>query len=225
MALDSRIFVDRAAAGVALARELQRWHLQPPVIVLALPRGGLPTAYEVARALKVPLDVLLVRKVGMPGQPELAMGAIASGNIVVHEPGIAAEFPQLAGAFERLAKAQRRELERRERIYRKGSAAPELKGRTVILIDDGIATGCTMLAAVRAARLAGASTIIVATPIASREAKELIKPEADGMVILQTPEGLSAISEWYTRFEQIDDAEVCRLLALHRKDRERLESL
>src|SRR5215471_11367935 len=149
MTLAARVFADRAAAGAALAREMQHRSLQPPVLVLALPRGGVPVAYEVARALAAPLDVMLVRKIGMPGQPELAIGAIASGNIVVHEPRIAEMHPELAAAFDRIAEKQRRELNRREQLYRSGLPPPHLEDRTVILVDDGLATGSTMLAAVR----------------------------------------------------------------------------
>lgn len=219
---DSRVFVDRSAAGVELARDLQGRYLQPPVIVLGLPRGGVPVAYEVARALNVPLDVMLVRKIGMPGQPELAIGAIASGNVVVHEPRIAREVPGLAGIFDRVAASERRELERRERVYRSGLAPLHLKGQTVVLVDDGLATGSTMLAAVRAARQAGATAIVVAAPVASRQAAQLIRAEADSVIVLQIPEMLFAIGEWYQRFEQLEDTEVCRLLDLNRRDRKGL---
>lgn len=217
MRRDVHVFVDRAAAGVALGRELERRFLQPPVLVLGLPRGGVPVAYEVARALNLPLDVMLVRKIGMPGQPELAIGAIASGNIVVHEPHIAKEVPGLAGMFDRLVEEQRRELERRERVYRSGLAPLELKAKTVILVDDGLATGSTMLAAVRAARKGGAAAIVVAAPVASPEAVALVGTEADSVVILQTPAMLLAIGAWYEHFEQLEDAEVCRLLDLSRR--------
>jgi putative phosphoribosyl transferase len=118
-----RVFADRPAAGVALAHELQRRILQPPLLVLGLPRGGVPVAYEVARVLNAPLDVMLVRKIGMPGEPELAIGAIASGNIVVHEPRLVKQAPYLAETFDRLLEEQRRELERRERVYRAGRLA------------------------------------------------------------------------------------------------------
>jgi putative phosphoribosyl transferase len=213
----SRTFADRAAAGAALAGELERRTLTEPLLVLALPRGGVPVAEAVARALNAPLDVMLVRKVGMPGQPELAIGAIASGGIVVREPGIAADFPGLAQTFDRLAADERRELERRERVYRPGLAPLEVKGKTVVLVDDGLATGSTMLAAVRAARVGGAATIVVAAPVASAQAVELVRAEADDLVILQTPVMLFAIGEWYEDFGQLEDAEVCRLLDLHRR--------
>lgn len=190
------------------------------MVVLALPRGGVAVAYEVARILHAPLDVMVVRKIGMPGQPEFAIGAIASGGVVVREPGMEKEFPDLAESFDRLANEQRRELERRERIYRPGAGTLELTGKSVILVDDGLATGFTMQAAVRAARKAGAAAILAAAPIASAEAAALIRREADATVILQTPASLFAIGQWYRDFEQLDDAEVCRLLDLSRRSAE-----
>ena len=211
----SRRFKDRAAAGVALARELEQRHLKPPLLVLGLPRGGVAVAFEVARELNAPLDVMLVRKIGMPGQPELAIGAIASGNIVVHEPRMERDMPELAETFETLVAAERRELERREQVFRAGRAPLTLEDKTVILVDDGIATGSTMLAAVRAARQAGATAIVAAAPLASAEALELIQAEADEVVIVQVPMLLYAIGEWYEQFEQLEDSEVSRLLALH----------
>jgi putative phosphoribosyl transferase len=210
-------FQDRAMAGAELGRELRRLGLQGQPLVLGLPRGGVPVAYEVARALHAPLDVLLVRKVGMPGQPEVAIGAIASGDITVHDPQIDREFPQLRESFERLATPQRSEMRRRERVYREGLAALDLSGRTVVLVDDGLATGCTMLAALRAARAAGAAVIVAAAPVASRQAAQLIGPEADRVVVLKIPPRFSAVGEWYVHFEQVDDAEVCRLLDLSRR--------
>jgi len=215
MVFTARVFADRAAAGVALARELQQHKLPPPLLILALPRGGVPVAHEIARTLSAPLDVMLVRKVGMPGQPELAIGAVASGDIVVREPGIERLFPGMAAAFERIATQQRRELQRREQVYRAGLAPLLLEGKTVVLVDDGLATGSTMLAAVRAARAGRAGRIIVAVPVGSPQAAELLAPEADQLVILQTPAALFAIGEWYQRFEQLEDEEVCRLLRLH----------
>jgi len=206
-----RIFPDRASAGAALGRELQRRRLRPPLLVLGLPRGGVPVAYEVAQVLKAPLDVMLVRKIGMPGWPELAIGAVASGNILVRKPPLEMDIP--AEAFEQLAEEQRRELVRRERVYRGDRPPLELKGKTVILVDDGLATGSTMLAAVRAARKADAASIVVAAPVASRQATDLLGTEADSVVILQTPEMLFAIGEWYQDFEQLEDDEVTRLLA------------
>ena len=219
MALTPRVFADRAAAGAALAREIQQRRLAPPVLVLALPRGGVPVASEVAAALDAPLDVMLVRKVGMPGQPELAIGAVASGDIVVHDRTIEREIPGIAEAFERIAAEERRELLRREQVYRAGLPPLVLTGKTVVLVDDGLATGSTMLAAVRAARAGGAAAIVVASPVAAPQAAQLLAAEADQLVILQTPARLFAIGEWYERFEQLEDDEVCRLLELHRRSR------
>jgi putative phosphoribosyl transferase len=215
----SRVFTDRSAAGAALARKLHQQVLPPPVLVLGLPRGGVPVAYEVARQLRVPLDVMVVRKIGLPGEPELAVGAIASGGVIVHEPQLAEELPDLAGgAFAALVEAERRELERRERAYRPEQAPPELHGKTVVLVDDGLATGSTMLAAIRAARRAGAARIVAAAPVASQEAVDAVSREADGVVVLQIPLALVAIGEWYQDFEQLEDAEVRRLLGLSRKE-------
>src|SRR5215472_15872224 len=218
MTLTARVFADRAAAGAALAREMRQRSLQPPVLVLALPRGGVPVAYEVARALAVPLDVMLVRKVGMPGQPELAIGAVASPDIVVHERTIEREIPDIAEAFDRIAAEERRELQRREQVYHAGLQPLVLEGKTVVLVDDGLATGSTMLAAVRSARAGGAAAIVVAAPVASPQAVQLLAPEADRLVILQVPAMLYAIGEWYERFEQLEDDEVCRLLERHRRE-------
>lgn len=212
-----RIFEDRRAAGVLLGRALQRRSLKPPLLVLGLPRGGVPVAHEVALLLGAPLDVLPVRKVGMPGQPELAIGAIAWGDVAVREPRLLAQMPELAAAFAGLAAQQRGELVRRERLYRRGLGPLVLEGRTVVLVDDGLATGCTMQAAVRAARKAGAAAIIVAAPVASPEAAHLLAAEADDLVVLESPGLLSSIGEWYEHFEQLEDAEVLRLLDAHRR--------
>ncbi len=212
MERSSDAFPDRLTAGVELGRAVRKLNLRPPLMVLGLPRGGVPVAYEVARALGAPLDVLVVRKVGMPGQPELAIGAVAPGGIVVHERGFEPYLDTLGTRFEELAKIERRELQRRERAYRRGAPPLQLAGKTVVLVDDGLATGCTMLAAVRAARTAGASEIVVATPVASDEALALVGDEADDMVVLKTPASLFAIGYWYRNFDQVSDAEVCELL-------------
>lgn len=213
-------FADRKQAGIELARTVSRLKLRPPVIVLALPRGGVPVAYEVARALRAPLDVLVVRKIGMPGQPELAIGAIASGNVTVREPISGIPFGPDARAFALLAERERAELERRERSYRGDRPALELAGKTVVLVDDGLATGATMLAAVRAARKAGASSIVVAAPVASDEASALVGGEADTLALLQIPAELHSIGEWYWEFAQVEDAEVLALLTKARSSSE-----
>jgi putative phosphoribosyl transferase len=213
------VFTDRAAAGVALAAKMRTRQLPPPLLILALPRGGVPVAHEVARALGAPLDVMLVRKIGMPGQPELAMGAIASGDMVVRDLSLEKSSPDAAEAFERIAAQERWELERREQVYRAGLGPLALQGKTVVLVDDGLATGATMLAALRAARAGGAARVIVASPVASPQAAQLIGAEADELVILETPAMLFAIGEWYEQFEQLEDEEVCRILARHRGGR------
>ncbi len=219
MKLRTRVFADRNAAGVELARELERRIWGTPVVVLGLPRGGVPVAWVVARALGAALDVLVVRKIGMPGQPELAIGAIAPGDIMVHEPEFAGVSASRGAAIERIAEQERCELKRREQVYRAGRAPLDLKGKTVVLVDDGLATGCTMLAAVRATHTAGAARIIVASPVASVQGEALLRPEADEVVVLQTPPMLSSIGQWYEQCEQLEDAEVCRLLALGRPAR------
>lgn len=207
-----RLFADRSEAGRALAYLVQKLKLPPPFIVLGLARGGVPVAYEVAQALNAPLDVLVVRKIGMPGQPELAIGAIASGNIIVREPGAAAYVEELGVAFDSLVEKARQELERREQAYRSSSPRLKLSGKTVVLVDDGLATGATMLAAVRAVREAGAAEIVVAAPIASSEAVTMLKSEANAVAILRTPPMLLAIGEWYENFDQVSDSEVRDLL-------------
>lgn len=214
----NRTFADRQEAGIQLGRAVAKRKLRTPMLVLGLPRGGVPVAYEVAKALRAPLDVLIVRKVGMPGQPELAIGAVASGNVVVHEPHTSSYLAEREVDFEQLAGRQRAEVERREHLYRSDLPALDLKGKTAVLVDDGLATGSTMLAAVRAAYKAGAAAVVVAAPVASREAHALVSAEADQIVILQTPEFLMAIGEWYVNFEQVEDEEVCRLLSVARKE-------
>lgn len=209
----SSTFANRRAAGLALAAAVSEMDLEPPVIVLGLPRGGVPVASEVARALRAPLDVLLVRKIGMPGHPELAIGAIATGGIVVHEPSAENYIASFDTTFGRLVEAERRELLRRERAYRDHLPPLDLAGRTAVLVDDGIATGSTMLAAVRAARRAHARRVVVAAPVASAEAEALLADEADEVVILRIPRNLRAIGEWYDDFHQLEDGDVRALLS------------
>ena len=217
MDVQNRVFADRREAGIELAHAVVKRKLRAPMLVLGLPRGGVPVAHEVAKELRAPLDVMIVRKIGMPGQPELAIGAIASGNVIVRERHTSSYLAGRGINFEQLVERERAELERRERSYRAGLPPLDLKGRTAILVDDGLATGSTMLAALRASRQAGAASVVVAAPVASREAHALVKSEADDVVILQTPEFLYAIGEWYRRFDQVEDTEVCSLLAASRK--------
>lgn len=215
MAATDEPFADRESAGVALGEVLRKRRLTAPVVVLGLPRGGVPVAFQVAAALQAPLDVMLVRKVGAPGQPELAIGAIASGGVTVREPYAPA---YLVGdtKFEQLAQREHLELTRRERVYRAGLAPLALAGKTVVLVDDGVATGCTMLAAIRAARQGGADRVIAAAPVASDEAAALVGSEADDTAFLLVPAYLQAISLWYQVFGQTSDQEVCELLARSR---------
>ncbi|HKI38383.1 MAG TPA: phosphoribosyltransferase [Gemmataceae bacterium] len=205
-------FPDRAAAGRALAQQLGHYANRRDVLVLALPRGGVPVAYEVARALNAPLDVFLVRKLGVPGQEELAMGAIASGGVrVLNE-----EVVRLLGipdeVIDSVAEAEWRELARRERAYRDDRPPPEVRGRTVILIDDGLATGTTMRAAVAALRQMGPARIVVAVPVAAAATADELRDEVDDVVCLQTPEPFYAVGSWYEDFAQTSDAEVHALL-------------
>jgi len=212
-------FLDRADAGRQLAGKLRHYRDQLGVIVLALPRGGVPVAYEVAHALHLPLDVFLVRKLGVPGHEELAMGAIASGGVQVLNHEVVKSLHIPPQAIEAVANKERWELERREQEYREGRAAPEIRGSTVILIDDGLATGSSMLAAVRALRGQGASRIVVAVPVSSRETCLHFQGVADEIVCAEIPDYFQAVGEWYYDFSQTTDREVRELLK--RADSER----
>ncbi len=206
------IFRDRADAGRALARRLAPYANRLDVLVLALPRGGVPVASEVARALNAPLDVFLVRKLGVPGQEELAMGAIASGGVRVLNEDVVRLLQIPEEVIDSVAETQWRELERRERAYRDDRPLPETRGRTIILIDDGLATGSTMRAAVTALRQQRPSRIVVAVPVASAAACEDFRGEVNEVVCLQTPEPFYAVGSWYEDFTQTSDAEVHALL-------------
>ena len=208
----ARIFSDRRAAGRALGAELAPLGLNDPV-VLALPRGGVPVGYEVAQRLAAPLDVLVVRKVGAPGQPELAIGAVGRG-VTVSDDDTLALLGVTREYFEAAAGQERLEVERRERMFREGRPPLDLHGRTAILVDDGLATGSTMLAAVGVARQLGAAQIVVAVPVAAREAVARLAARADRVVNLATPEPFAAVGYWYEDFTQTDDAEVRSLLRL-----------
>jgi putative phosphoribosyl transferase len=213
-----RIYADRVDAGRALANALARYRAVPDAIVLGLPRGGVPVAYEVARALELPLDVLLVRKLGLPEQPELAMGAIASGGALVVNEEVTHYLGGNAGAFAAVRAREQAELERRERDFR-GSRPPlELSGRAAILVDDGLATGATMEAAVRAVRSLGTGRVVVAVPVASAQARARIEGLADEVVCLATPRFFSAVGQWYADFGQTGDEEVRDLLERARAD-------
>ena len=204
-------FHDRAHAGRLLAEKLDRYRNRPEVIVLALPRGGVPVAFEVARRLNAPLDVFVARKLGLPGREELAMGAIASGGVCVLNDNVVASFRVAPEIIAETIARERLELERRERDFRTGPSAA-LRGRVVILVDDGLATGATMRAAVQAARQCHPARIIVAAPVAARETHEEFKQQADEIVCVQTPGDFQGVGQWYDDFTQTSDEEVRALL-------------
>jgi putative phosphoribosyl transferase len=206
-------FANRVTAGRSLAKKLESYANRSDVIVLALPRGGVPVAYEVARALNAPLDVFLVRKLGVPGYEELAMGAIATGNVrvlnekLINDLGIADEW------IDQVATREERELARREKVYRGASAPLSVSGRTVIVVDDGLATGSTMRAAVNALKRLGPTRIIVAAPVAARETCESFNTDVDATcVCVMSPEPFRGVGLWYRDFSQTTDEEVCYLL-------------
>jgi predicted phosphoribosyltransferase len=205
-------FRDRREAGRHLADALQPSTGWINVQVLALPRGGVPVAYEVALALGAPLDVFLVRKLGVPGHEELAMGAIAEGGVRVLNREVIEPLGIPPEAVDRVAQAEGAELARRERSYRGGRPAPELRGRTVLLVDDGLATGSTMAAAVAGVRTHGPRRIVVATPVASREAMAALGQVADQCVAVLTPRNFGGVGQWYDDFTQTSDEEVHALL-------------
>lgn len=205
-------FRDREEAGRLLGAQLAGRKLPKDSIVLALPRGGVPVAFEVARALGLPLDVIVVRKLGVPWQPELAMGAIASGGVRVLDEELIRQERISPEDVEAIAAREEHEAERREQLYRAGRAALELRNRTVILVDDGLATGSTMRAAVKCVKSLQPSAVIVAVPVASWQACAHIREEADECVCLAVPKPFRAVGEWYQDFRQTSDAEVRDLL-------------
>jgi len=209
----SFIFQDRTDAGRQLAEELLSYAGRDDVIVLALPRGGVPVAFEVAQRLGVPLDVFVVRKLGVPGHEELAMGAIASGGIRVLNEDVLYVLPDAQSIVEMVTAIEREELKRRERDYRGDRPAPEVRGQTVILVDDGLATGATMRAAAAALRQQGAAKIIVAVPVGAPSSCHEIRSAADEVVCLQTPGSFMGVGQYYEDFSQTTDEEVRELLA------------
>jgi predicted phosphoribosyltransferase len=201
-------FVDRREAGRVLATRLLAYAGQPDVVVLGLPRGGIPVAYEVARALAAPLDVFVVRKLGAPLQPELALGAIASGGVRVLNADIIKVFGIPDEVLEQITYRERQELERRERAYRAGRPQVALASQQVILVDDGLATGSTMRAAVTAIRDLRPSKVIVAVPVGAPETCRELATIADEVVCVETPEPLESVGRWYRDFSQTTDDEV-----------------
>ena len=205
-------FRDRTEAGQLLAEKLTAYAGRHDVQVLALPRGGVPVAYEVAKALRAPLNVFVVRKLGVPGHEELAMGAIASGGVCVMNDDVVRALRIPERVIESVTARERQELERRERAYRGRRPAPDVEGRTVILVDDGLATGSTMRAAVAALRRLGPGRIVVAVPTAARSTCEEFRHLADECVCDITPEPFYAVGLWYADFSQTTDEEVRALL-------------
>ena len=220
----SASYQDRFDAGRNLAMRLSEYANRQDVVILALPRGGLPVAFEVADALKAPLDVFLVRKLGLPGYEELAMGALASGDVRVINEDVVRQFKIPQHVMDAVAAEQQRELERREQMYRAGREPLNVAGKTVILIDDGLATGSTMRAAVQALRLSNAQKIVVAVPVSAADTCENLRSEADQIVCAEAPEDFTAVGRWYVDFTQTTDEEVCELLnrAAHERRVERL---
>jgi predicted phosphoribosyltransferase len=204
-------FEDRTDAGKRLAELLAGFADRPDVLVLALPRGGVPVAFEVAQALRAPLDVFVVRKLGTPGNEELAMGAIASGGIRVLNQNVVGALGIPADLIDEVAQRELQELTRRERVYRQDRPAFDVRGRTVILIDDGIATGSTMRAAIKALRQT-AGRLVVAVPTVAYETAADLRPEVDELVALMTPTNFYAVGQWYEDFSQTTDSEVTQLL-------------
>ena len=207
-------FRDRVEAGVLLGRELaQRVKSSDDPMVLALPRGGVPVGYEIARALEAPLDVFIVRKLGVPGHEELAMGAIASGGVRVMNEEVLNYLPRLSDRdIDAVAAREQVELERREKSYRGNRPPLDVSGRTVIVVDDGLATGSTMRAAVRALRRMNPRAIMVAVPVAAPSTCQEFRAEVDEIVCLHTPEPFNAVGLWYEDFSQTTDEEVHALL-------------
>jgi putative phosphoribosyl transferase len=205
-------FRDRFEAGKLLADQLTSYADRADVQVLALPRGGVPVAYEVACRIHAPLDVWVVRKLGAPGIPELAMAAIAPGGVMMTGVGGPGKLSVTAEQVEAIVSRERRELQRREKVYRENRPPADVHARTVILIDDGIATGATMRAAIAAVRRLQPGEVVVAVPVASRLTCDLLGREADRVVCVLTPPDLNSVGEWYQDFSQTTDEEVCTLL-------------
>jgi len=206
------IFHDRADAGRALAKQLDGYAGRDDVVVLALPRGGVPVGYHVAEALGAPLDIFVVRKLGTPGHRELAMGAIASGGVRVLNDDVVRWLNIRPEQIESVAREEEQELIRREAAYKAGRPPVSLKDRVVILVDDGLATGSTMKAAVQAVKQHGPSRVIVAVPVGAPETCRDLREYADDVVCASMPERFSAVGQWYERFDQTSDDEVRELL-------------
>jgi putative phosphoribosyl transferase len=219
---ERQLYVDRRSAGLELAQRLAALNGRTDVVVLALPRGGVPVAHEVARALNARLDVLIVRKLGVPGRPELAMGAVAPGNVLVLDAETLAWYRVPQSAIDAVVQAERHEMDRRERTYREGRPPVELSNRVVVIVDDGLATGSTMRAAVQAVRASRPAQIVVAVPVGSQDTCRQFATLVDLVVCTLTPEPFFSVGQWYRDFSQTTDEEVRELLrdnfALLRRD-------
>jgi predicted phosphoribosyltransferase len=211
-------FYNRTHAGQYLAAKLARYADRPDVIVLALPRGGVPVAFEVARRLRAPLDVFLVRKLGVPGHEELAMGAIATGGVLMRNDAVISLTGVSPEQIDEVIEQEQAELRRRERAYRDDRPPPDLRGKTAILVDDGLATGASMRAAAEGVRRQGAADVAVAVPVASADTCEELHSIVDDVVCLVTPEPFHAVGIWYADFSETTDDEVRRLLAQARTE-------
>src|SRR5438445_3296168 len=208
-----RAFANRTEAGRLLAEKLVQYAGRDDVVVLGLPLGGVPVAYQVARRLGAPLDVFIVRKLGVPGFEELAAGAIASGGVRVLNEDVIRAIPHADQAIEAVTARETTELQRREQIYREGRPAPELRDRIAILVDDGLATGATMRAAIKALRQRGAANIVVAVPVGPPDTCHEIEEQADETICLSTPEFFQAVGQYYDDFSQTSDEDVRELLS------------
>lgn len=206
-------FRDRTEAGQLLAERLRAYERHPDAIILALPRGGVPVGFEIANKLGLPLDVFVVRKLGVPGQRELAMGAIASGGVRVLNEDVLRAMPHAAATVAAVTTQEAHEVERRERDYRQDRPAPEVNGRVVILVDDGLATGATMLAAIAALRQKNPSRIVVAVPVCPPETLAEVERASDETVILFAPDWFRGVGQFYENFAQLNDETVRLLLA------------
>jgi len=207
------IIANRQEAGKLLSLRLANYSQQPDVIVLGLPRGGVPIAHTIAQNLSLPLDICLVRKLGVPSHKELAMGAISTGDVMIINYNIVKAYRISSDAIDQVVQTERQELQRRERVYRGERPLPILTGKKVILVDDGIATGSTVLAAITAIKKQNPQEIIIATPIISDPVASQLQSEVNAIVSLVKPHNLDSISSWYEDFTQVTDAEVCQLLA------------
>jgi len=206
------LFHDRSAAGQILAKYLAHYRHRPDVLVLALPRGGVPVAFEVARALDAPLDVFLVRKLGVPGHEELAMGAVASGGVRTLNPDVVEPLHIPQHIIDRVAQREQLELDRQQRAYRHGRVEPEMANRIVILVDDGLATGSTMRAAVEALRKQRPRRIVVAVPVGAADSCAELRAKADEVVCAICPRHFNSVGSWYQDFQQTPDQTVQNLL-------------